>query len=171
MAAKTYTVLNGSLPGATAVTPISTGTAIKTMFQVLTLAGFSARVVEWWTEFDGSAAATPIRVEVLMHTGGPQTTLTTYAAADFSPANDPQAPTASLFSLASNTSGFGTGGTEVTPTTVRNIATHLVPPTSGIYIQYPLGREPEMQANVSYLRHRTTAGASVNCYAGATLEL
>ncbi len=171
MAAKTYTVMNGALPGAAAAVAITTGTAIKTMFQVLTLAGFSARVVEWWTEFDGSAAATPIKVELLGHTGGPQTTLTTYAAADFSPSNDPNAPTSALFSLASNASGFGTGGTEVTPTTVRNLATHFVPPTSGIYIQYPLGREPEMAANATYLRHRTTAGAAVNCLAAATLEL
>lgn len=172
MAAKTYTVLNGALPGATAVTVISTGTAIKTMLQVLTLAGFTARVVEWWTEFDGSAAAVPIKVELLSSTAGPQTTLTTYAAADFSPANDPNAPSTALFSLASNTSGFGTGATEVAPSgTVRNFATHLVPPTSGIYIQYPLGREPEITANTNYLRHRTTAGASVGCFAGVTLEL
>jgi hypothetical protein len=172
MAAKTYTVMNGAVPGAAAAVPITTGTAIKTMLQLLTLAGFSYRVVEWWTEFDGSAAATPIKVEVLYHTGGPQTTLTTYAAADIAAANDPQAPAASsVFSLASNTSGFGTGATEVTPTTVRNVATHFVPPTSGIYIQYPLGREPEGQANTSYLRHRTTAGAAVNCYAGVSVEV
>lgn len=174
MAAKTYTVLNGAVPGAAAAVPITTGTAIKTMLQLLTSAGFSFRVVEWWTEFDGSAAATPIRVELLYHTGGPQTTLTTYASADIAPANDPNAPTqtaGTMFSLASNASGFGTGATEVAPTTVRNVATHFVPPTSGIYIQYPLGREPEGAANTSYLRHRTTAAAAVNCYAGVTNEL
>ena len=172
MAAKTYTVLNGAVPGAAAAVPITTGTAIKTMLQLFTLAGFAYRVVEWWTEFDGSAAATPIKVEMLYHTGGPQTTLTTYAAADIAPANDPNAvASTSVFSLASNASGFGTGATEVTPTTVRNVATHFVPPTSGIYIQYPLGREPEGAANTSYLRHRTTAGAAVNCYAGVTVEV
>lgn len=174
MAAKTYTIMNGAAPGAAAAVPITTGTALKTMMQLFTTAGWVYRVVEWWTEFDGSAAATPIRVELLYHTGGPQTTLTTYASADIAPANDPNAPTqttGSMFSLASNTSGFGTGGTEVTPTTVRNVATHFLPPTSGIYIQYPLGREPEGAANSSYLRHRVTAGAAVNCYAGVTVEL
>lgn len=169
MSAKTYTVLNGAVPGAAAAVPITTGTAIKTMLQIQAGATVALRIVEWWTEFDGSAAATPIKVEVLGHTTGPQTTLTTYAAADVAKANDPNAG-ASAITLASNASGFGTAATEVTPTgTVRNLATHFVPPTSGIYIQYPLGREPE-QAGGFYVRHRTTAGAAVNCYAGLTWE-
>lgn len=168
MSAKTYTVLNGAVPGAAATAVIATGTAIKTMFQLQMGAQVAGRIVEWWTEFDGSAAATPIKVEVLGHTGGPQTTLTTYAAADVAPSNDPNAGTSAI-TLASNASGFGTGATEVTPTTVRNLASHLVPPTSGIYIQYPLGREPEI-AKATYIRHRVTAGASVGCFAGASWE-
>lgn len=168
MAAKTYTVLNGAVPGAAGPVAITTGAAIKTMMQLATSANTAIRVVEWWTEFDGSAAATPIKVELLAHTGGPQTTLTTYAAADIAPANDPNAAASDL-SLASNGSGFGTGATEVTPTTVRNLASHLVPPTSGIYLQYPLGREPEIKVS-TYLRHRVTAGAAVNCIAGVTFE-
>ncbi len=169
MAAKTYTVHNGAVPGAAALTAITTGTAIKSMFQLQPSANVAIRVVEWWTEFDGSAAATPIKVELLGHSTGPQTTLTTYAAADIAPANDPNAA-AWDGTLASNASGFGTGATEVAPTgTVRNLATHFVPPTSGIYIQYPLGREPEIKVSL-YLRHRTTAGAAVNCIAACSVE-
>jgi hypothetical protein len=168
MAAKTYTVLNSAVPAGAAATAITTGTAIKTMLQLQASAATAFRVVEWWTEFDGSAAATPIKVELLGHTAGPQTTLTTYAAADIAKANDPNAA-ASDITLASNASGFGTAATEVVPTTVRNLSTHLVPPTSGIYIQYPLGREPEIAVS-TYLRHRTTAGAAVNCFAGVTFE-
>lgn len=169
MAAKVYTVLNGAAPGATAVTPISTGTALKTMMQLQPSANTAIRIVEWWTEFDGSAAATPIKVEVVAHSTAPQTTLASYVAADIAPANDPNAA-AWDGTLASNASGFGTGGAEVTPTgTIRNLATHFVPPTSGIYIQYPLGREPEIKVSL-YVRHRTTAGASVNCYAGISFE-
>jgi hypothetical protein len=174
MAAKTYTIMNGAVPGAAAAVSITTGTAIKTMMQLLTTAGWTYRVVEWWTEFNGSAAATPITVELIANTTAPQTTLTTYASADIAPANDPNASsqsTGSMFSLASNASGFGTGATEVTPTgTVRNLSTHFVPPTSGIYIQYPLGREPEI-VQAGFLRHRTTAGAAVNCYVGITVEV
>ncbi len=168
MSAKTYTVLNGAVPGAAAAVPITTGTAIKTMMQLQPSANVAIRVVEWWTEFDGSAAATPIKVELLAHSGGPQTTLTTYANADIAPANDPNAANWDG-TLASNASGFGTGAVEVTPTTVRNLSTHFVPPTSGIYIQYPLGREPEIKVSL-YARHRTTAGAAVNCYAGISFE-
>jgi hypothetical protein len=167
--AKTYTVLNGDVPGAAATAPITTGTAIKTMLQLATNATSQAiRVIEWWTEFDGSAAATPIKVELLRHTGGPQNSLTAYTAAMIAKSNDPNAP-ASTVQLGVALSGFGTGATEVTPTTVVNISTHLVPPTSGIYIQYPLGREPEVQIS-AFLRHRTTAGAAVNCYAGVSWE-
>lgn len=169
MSARTYTVHNGAVPGAAALVQVTTGTAIKTMIQLQANATApTLRIVEWWTEFNGSAAATPIAVEVLRHTGGPQTTLTTYAAADIAKNNDPNAP-ASTIQLASNASGFGTGATEVAPTTVSNIATHLVPPTSGIYIQYPLGREPDVQT-AQYVRHRTTAGAAVNCVAAITWE-
>ncbi len=176
MSAKTYTIMNGAVPGAAAAVAITTGTAIKTMMQLNPTPGFPFRIVEWWTEFDGSAAATPIKVELVGHTTGPQTTLTTYNSADIAMANDPNAPTqtaGSMFSLASNASGFGTGATEVAPTgTVRNLATHFVPPTSGIYIQYPLGREPEVAGvAAAFLRHRTTAGAAVNCLAGVTVEV
>lgn len=169
MAAKTYTVMNGAVPGAAAAVPIATNTAIRTMMQLATSSNTAIRVVEWWTEFDGSAAATPIKVELVGHTTGPQTTLTTYAAADIAPANDPNAAASDL-QLGAALSGFSSQTTEVTPTgTVRNLATHFVPPTSGIYIQYPLGREPEVKVS-AFLRHRVTAGANVNCYAGVTFE-
>lgn len=168
--AKTYTVVNGDVPGAAATSPISTGTAIKTMLQIASNATSQAlRVVEWWTEFDGSSAATPIKVELIRHTTAPQNSLTAYTSAMIAKVNDPNAPASSI-QLGVALSGFGTGATEVTPTgTPQNLALHFVPPTSGIYIQYPLGREPELQVN-AFMRHRTTAGASVNCYAGVTWE-
>ena len=170
MAAKVYSVVNGAVPGAAAATPIATGTAIKTHIQLATNATSTAiRVIEWWTEFDGSAAATPIKVELLRNTATPQNSLTAYSSADIARVNDPNAP-ASTIQLGVALSGFGTGATEVTPTgTVANLATHFVPPTSGIYIQYPLGREPEAAIS-QFIRHRTTSGASVNCYAGISWE-
>lgn len=171
MSAKTYTALNGAVVTGTAgFVPITTGSAgnPKTMMQIQAGAQIALRVVEWWTEFDGSAAATPIKVDLLGSTGGPQTTLTTYAAADITKANDPNAGTSGI-TLASNASGFSTGAAEVTPTGVRQLAIHYVPPTSGIYIQYPLGREPE-QSGANYVRHRVSASAAVNCIAGVTWE-
>ena len=77
MAEKTYAVMNGAAPGAAAPVAITTGTSIRTMLQLATNTTTPAiRFVEWWVEFDGSTAATPIKVELLRHTATPQTTLT-----------------------------------------------------------------------------------------------
>ncbi len=169
MSAKTYTVLNGAAPGAAAVPGIATNTAIRTMLQIATNTTNNAiRFVEWWVEYNGSAAATPITTELLRHTGGPQTTLTAYAAGDIAKANDPNAPASSI-QLGTALSGFSNTTTEVTPTTVSNLETHFVPPTSGIYIQFPLGRESEVQI-AAFARVRVTAGASVTCLTGLTWE-
>lgn len=169
MAAKTYGVMNGAAPGAAAAVAITTGTAIKTMIQLATNTTTPAiRFVEWWTEFDGATAATPIKVELIRHTGGPQTTLTAYAAADIAKVNDPNAPASSV-QLGTALSGFSNTTTEVTPTTAVSLETHFVPPTSGIYVQFPLGREPEVQVS-AFARIRTTAGAAVNCYSGCMWE-
>lgn len=166
MAEKTYAVMNGAAPGAAAPVPITTGTAVKTHIQLATNATTPAiRFVEWWVEFDGSTAATPIRVELLRHTTAPQTTLTAYGAADIARVNDPNAP-ASGVQLGTALSGFSNTTTEVSPTgTPVSLETHFVPPTSGIYVQFPLGREPEVQV-AAFARVRTTAAAAVNCYAG-----
>lgn len=169
MTAKTYAVMNGAAPGAAAPVAIATNTAIRTMIQLATNTTTPAiRVVEWWTEFDGSTAATPIKVELLRHTGGPQTTLTAYAAGDIAKVNDPNAPASSI-QLGTALSGFSNTTTEVTPTTAVSLETHFVPPTSGIYIQFPLGREPEVQVS-AFARIRVTAGASVSAYCGLMWE-
>lgn len=170
MAAKTYAVTNGAAPGAAAPVPITTGTAIKTHIQLATNTTTPAlRFVEWWVEFDGSTAATPIRVELMRHTTAPQTTLTAYVTADIARVNDPNAPISSI-QLGAALSGFSNTTTEVTPTgTPVSLETHFVPPTSGIYVQFPLGREPEVQVS-AFSRVRTTAGAAVNCYAGLMWE-
>jgi|SRR5215471_2129176 len=170
MAAKTYAVTNGAAPGAAAPATISTGTALKTMIQLATNTTTpSMRFVEWWVEFDGATAATPIKVELMRHTTGPQTTLTAYVTADIARVNDPNAPTSGL-QLGTGLSGYSNTTTEVAPTgTPVSLETHFVPPTSGIYVQFPLGREPEVQV-AAFARIRTTAGAAVNCYAGLMWE-
>lgn len=170
MAAKTYAVMNGAAPGAAAPVAIATGSAIRTMLQLATNTTTPAiRVVEWWAEFDASAAAVPLKVELLRHTGGAQTTLTAYAAADIAKVNDPNAPASSV-QLGTALSGFSNTTTEVTPTSAVSLETHYVPPTSGIYVQFPLGREPEVQVS-AFLRIRTTpSGTGPNCLAGVMWE-
>ena len=169
MTAKTYAVMNGAAPGAAASVQMTTGTAIKTHIQLATNTTTPAiRFVEWWAEFDGSTAATPIKVELIRHTGGAATTLTAYVAGDIAKVNDPNAPTSSI-QLGTALSGYSNTTTEVTPTGAVSLETHFVPPTSGIYVQFPLGREPEIQVS-AFARLRTTAGAAVNAYAGLMWE-
>jgi len=169
MPAKNYGVTNGAAPGAAAPVAITTGTAIKTMIQLATNTTTPAiRFTEWWVEFDGSTAATPIKVELLRHTGGPQTTLTAYVAGDIAKFNDPNAPASSI-QLGTALSGYSNTTAEITPTTAVSLETHFVPPTSGIYVQFPLGREPEVQVS-AFARLRTTAGAAVNCLSGLVWE-
>ena len=169
MAAKTYGVLNGDVPGAAAAVPIATSTVVKTHMQIATNTTTPAiRFVEWWVELDGSTAATPVRCELLRYTGGNQTTLTAYTAGMITKFNDPNAPASSI-QLGTTLSGFSNNTTEVAPTGVVSLETHFVPPTSGIYIQWPLGREPEVQV-AAFARVRLTAGASVSAYAGLVWE-
>lgn len=170
MAAKTYAVLNGAAPGAAAPVPIATGTAIRTHLQLATNTTTPAiRVVEWWAEFDGSAAAVPVKVELLRHTGGAQTTLTAYVAGDIAKVNDPNAPASSI-QLSTALSGFSNTTTEVTPTGAVSLETHYVPPTSGIYVQFPLGREPEVQVSAFARIRMTPSGTGPNAYAGVMWE-
>ena len=170
MTAKTYGVMNAAAPGANPAQGITTGTATRTQIQIATNTTTPAlRFVEYWTEFNGSTAATPIIVELMRHTSAPQTTLTAYVTADIARFNDPNAPTSSI-QLGTGLSGYSNTTTEVTPTgTPVSLETHYVPPTSGIYVQFPLGREPEVQVS-AFSRVRVTAGAAVNCYAGVMWE-
>jgi hypothetical protein len=170
MTAKTYGVMNAAAPGANPAQGITTGTATRTQIQIATNTTTPPiRFVEYWTEFNGSTAATPIIVELMRHTTAPQTTLTAYAAGDIAKFNDPNAPASSI-QLGAALSGFSTGAAEITPTgTPVSLETHYVPPTSGIYVQFPLGREPEVQV-AAFARLRTQAGAAVTAQCGLVWE-
>jgi hypothetical protein len=163
--AKVYSVFNGAGPTTAAPVAVTTGTAVKTMIQLSTSASSEARVVEWWWEGDGSAAATPGTIELMFHSSG-AATVTAYAAADIKK-YDPNGR-ASLLTLGTANSGF-TASAEGTPATALGSMAHKVPPTSGIYIQYPLGREPEMAVS-TFCRLRNTLGAAVNALCGVAWE-
>lgn len=165
----TFTAYNGAVPGAAALVKVSTGTAVKTMQQVATNAtAVAIKLISWSFEFDSFTANTPVQCEILIHTGGPQTSLTAYNAADIAKVDAAAvAGGASTVQLGTALSGFGTGATEVTPTTVRNAETHMVSPTTGLYVQEPAGFEPFVPLS-AFLRMRTTAAGSVGCYTGAT---
>ena len=163
--AKVYQVINAASPTTAAPVVVTSAAVIKTMIQLSTSANREARIVEWWWEGDAAAAATPGKIELLFHGGG-AATVTAYAAADIKK-YEPNAP-ASAMTLGTANSGY-TASAEGAVTTPSGVFAHLVPPTSGIYIQYPLGREPEMAVS-TFARLRNTLGSAVNVYAGVAWE-
>lgn len=164
--AKSYQIMNGAAPGAAAPVAVTSAAVVKTMLQFSTSAAREARVTEWWWEGDASAAATPAKVELLRHGTAPCTTVTAYVAADIMK-YDPNA-VAPAITLGTSNSGY-TATAEVTPATNPNSIAHFVPPTSGIYLQYPLGREPEIAAS-TFARIRNTVPAAINVYCGLVWE-
>lgn len=154
----TYITFNGAMPGAAALVPITTGTTIKTLLQILPVGPL--RVIEWGISFDGSAAATPIRCE-LVHTAQVAATVTAHAATAVQPYNDPNLPAANV-TLSTTGTGF-TASAEGTVTTTRYGDIQLIAPTNQYVKQWPLGEEFQVPA-AGILRVRVTATAAVNAY-------
>jgi hypothetical protein len=126
------------------VSAITTGTALKTLMELQTAATSRAIIASWWVEFNGTTAANaPILVELVRASAGiTGTTVTAVKYKDFAPA--------------ALTTVKHTASVEGTPTDV--LETHYVSPTSGLILQYPLGREPEVPIS-GFLRLRVTAAS------------
>jgi hypothetical protein len=165
---KIYSAINGPAPGAAATPKVTTSAAVKTLLQFATSANREARIVQHWIEMDGSSAATPFQYELLkLPNLTTPATVTAFVAADITKVSD-QNSVATQITLGTTASGY-TGsaeGTLVNPVTVEQ---HLVPPTSGIYIQFPLGREPEVAIS-SMARQRVTGTPAVNAICGIMWE-
>jgi len=168
--ANTYIVYNGPMVTTAAPVSVTTGTAIKTLLQIKPAANFPLSVVEWGISFDGSAAATPGKVE-LIDTGAIFATVTSFAAADCMPYNDPNAPantTAGAASVPLNMTTTASGYTstgEGTITATRELDLQLLPPTGPYVKQFPLGQFPKVIPGNS-LRVRVHFAAAINalCY-------
>jgi hypothetical protein len=170
-----WTVYNSSL--ATTAAPVSqpTGTAVRTMLQLKMGAGVYGKLRAWGISFDGSAAATPGKVE-LFETTVAATMSTAYVNADiqkYSNANGPaQGDTSNLpiDVTSTSTSGFATAAvTEGTVANYRMADLQLLPPTGPYVYQWPLGAEFELKAG-NFLRCRVTFGTTVNCFIWLQLE-
>src|SRR5438270_950812 len=60
-----YLIGNGPMQTTAAFAAVTTGTAIKTLLQIKPGATTILKVKEWGISFDGSAAATPGKVELI----------------------------------------------------------------------------------------------------------
>lgn len=182
MPASTYFVQNSAQQTTAAPVSQPTGTAIRTMLQLAPVAsGYPIRIIEWGCSFDGSAAATPGKVELFACTGA-ATMSTALGTADVmpygsrldTPANTSGTSGAPL-SLGTALSGFATTSvTEGTVANARNFDIQLVAPTSQYVKQFPLGREPQLGGNSAtqeFLRVRMTFGTTVNAYIYVVFEV
>jgi hypothetical protein len=159
MPEKLYQAYNGVTPTTAAQVPVTTGTAIKTLLQIATPSTESLYIVEWGISFDGSAAATPIRCELLTCTGA--ATVTTLAAGDVTNLTDPLGPSTAV-TFGTTATGFTASG-EGTPASVDTLDVQFVAPTGQYIKQFPLGREPACAVS-RFVRVRVTAPAAVNAY-------
>lgn len=167
-----YLIANGPSPTTAAQVVVTTGTAIKTLLQIKASATTMFKIKEWGVSFDGSAAATPIKVE-LLETGTVAATVTAHVAAGIV-AQDAQAlaggdPTTNLLPVGTSSTGY-TASAEGSITATRMFDVQLVAPTNQYVKQFPLGLEPTVNIN-SFARIRVTAGTAVNAYAYMIVEV
>ncbi len=166
-----YLIFNGAAAGAAAPVAVTTGTAIKTLLQVKPSATIIAKIVEWGISFDGSAAATPIKCELVETSGA--ATVTASATADITKL-DANAiaggdPVTNLLPVGTTSTGYTASG-EGTPGTCRIFDLQFIAPTNQYVKQFPLGREPAIQVS-TFARIRVTAGAAVNAYCYMIVEV
>ncbi|MDE1828484.1 MAG: hypothetical protein KGH65_04970 [Candidatus Micrarchaeota archaeon] len=166
-----YRVVNGASAGAAAPVKVTTGAAIKTLLQLLHPTQ-GMQVTAWGISFDGSAAATPIEVE-LCTTGTVAATVTAFVANDVTTYDGPaDANVASAGGLTLSTSGSGytasAEGSVVAP--VRQGDLQLIAPTNQYLYQFPLGQEFYVPAT-NVLRVRVTAPSAVNAYCWVNFKI
>lgn len=156
------------MPTTAAQAVVTTGTAIKTLLQ---LKPFNqCKIVAWGISFDGSAAATPIKCE-LLETGTVFGTVTASADADCVKQDGADQAVASVAGLTMGTSATGyTCTSEGSITTTRMFDAELVAPTNQYIYQFPLGQQPVLVIG-NACRIRVTAAAAVNAYAWIEIEI
>jgi len=167
-----YLIANGPMPTTAAFAPVTTGTAIKTMLQIKSGATTVLRIVEWGLSFDGSVAATPIKVELIETDVA--ATVTASASADIvkydADAIAGGDPTTAIFAVGTTATGY-TSTSEGSITAVRSLdGPKFVAPTNQYEKQFPLGERPFIQSG-KFGRIRVTAGAAVNMYCYMIIEI
>lgn len=166
-----YQIFNGPAPTTAAQAAVTTGTAIKTLLQVKASGTKTFKIKEWGISFDGSAAATPIKCELLETDVA--ATVTASAAADLvkfdADALAGGDPTTNLIQVGTTSTGY-TSTAEGTITSTRVFDTQFVAPTNQYVKQFPLGIEPVVQVS-KFGRIRVTAAAAVNAYCYMTIEV
>lgn len=166
-----YLIGNGPMQTTAAFATVTTGTAIKTMLQVKPSATLAMKIIEWGISFDGAAAATPGKCE-LIETDVAATVTAAVANDIFK--YDALAlaggdPTTNLIQVGTTSTGYTSTG-EGSITAVRTFDMQLLSPTAPYVKQFPLGREPIVQIS-KFARIRVTFGTAVNAYCYMIVEI
>lgn len=156
--AKTYQAYNFAEPTTAAPAPVTTGTAIKTLLQIATPSTEDLLVVAWGIDFDGTAAAAPIKVELI--DTDVAATVTAHVASGIVKLNAPN-DAGSLVTLSTTGTGYTASAEGTVGSTSRLLAFRQVAPNGGYEYEFPLGREPKIAVS-RFLRIRVTAAAAVN---------
>ena len=159
--ASRFRIYNGPSPTTAAQVAVTTGTAIKTLLQ---LKPFNlGKIIAWGISFNGSAAATPIKCE-LVETGTVFATVTAHVDAGCVKMGGADQAAASVAGLTMGTSATGyTSSSEGTITVSRMFDCQFVAPTNQYIYQFPLGQEPIMVIG-NATRVIVHAGAAVDAF-------
>lgn len=156
-----YLFHNGPMATTAAPASVTTGTAIKTLLQVGPSTGNPILVKEWGISFDGAAAGTPIKCE-LVDTFLIAATVTAAVSADVQPYLGSADVGTSSVTMSTTATGYTASG-EGTTVATRHGDVQLIAPTNQYVKQYPLGLEFYVPGG-HFLRIRVTAAAAVNAY-------
>lgn len=167
-----FLIANGPMQTTAAMSAVATGTAIKTLLQVKPSATLSMKIIAWGISFDGSAAATPGKIELIETDVA--ATVTASVANDITKydglALNGGDPTTNLIQVGVSATGY-TASAEGTITATRDLdAPRFIAPTNSFDIQYPLGREPIVQIS-KFARIRVTFATTVNAYCYMIVEI
>lgn len=166
-----YLIANGPAPTTAAQAVVTTSTAIRTMLQLASSATKPFKIVEWGISFDGSAAAAPIRCELVETDVA--ATVTAHATAGIIRLDGEALaggdPVTNLLPVGVAATGY-TATAEGTIAATRMLDVQLIAPTNQYVKQFPLGREPIVQI-LKFARIRVTAVAAVNAYCYMIIEV
>jgi hypothetical protein len=155
---KVYQAHNYAQPTTAAFVPVTTGTSIKTLLQVAPPSTEDLVVIAWGIDFDGSAAAAPIKVELI--DTDTAATVTAHGASGIVKWSSPNDP-GSLVTLSTTATGFTASAEGTVGSTSRLLSARQVPPNGGYEYEFPMGREPRVAVS-RFLRIRVHAAAAVN---------
>ena len=167
-----YLLNNGPMQTIAAPASVATGATIKTLLQFKASATIQAKIIEYGISFDGSAAATPGKVELIETDVA--ATVTAFVAADITKVDSDALmggdPTTNLIQVGTTSSVYTSGG-EGSITAVRDLhGPQLIAPSNQFIYQFPLGREPVVQVG-KFARIRVTFGTTVNAFCYMVVQI